>query len=116
MPPALDTKSFMPAHRQMIHTLATARTAFGVTNTAQQKGIACILRKGSIPKLPMVFMTAMPVAAPGPCKNVAGQIATTAQAIPFSILREKGDPHSNDWLENVAGDSIATNDWLFAAL
>jgi len=34
--------------------------------------------RGGSPKLPIVLMRAMPVAAPGPCKKVAGQIATTA--------------------------------------
>ena len=35
-------------------------------------------RDEGAPKLPMVLISAMPVAAPGPCRNVAGQIATTA--------------------------------------
>ena len=32
------------------------------------------------PKLPMVFISTMPIAAPGPCRKVAGQMATTAHS------------------------------------
>lgn len=53
----------------------------GWTTTPEQACYVIIVLydRGASPKLPIVLMRAMPVAAPGPCKKVAGQMATTAR-------------------------------------
>ena len=36
--------------------------------------------EGGAPELLMVLISVMPIAAPGPCRKVAGQMATTARS------------------------------------
>ena len=47
---------------------------------AQSRMLRLGCQEGDTPKLPMVLISAMPVAAPGPCRKVAGQMATTARS------------------------------------
>ena len=51
--------------------------------------------RDSAPKLPMVLISAMPVAAPGPCRKVAGQMATTACSPVTTLDSREGMPEAS---------------------